>query len=198
MTRGLGSRRGWGAVLIALVLVAGLLMAQSIQIIWRSQGSTGARLEQSARPDSPSGRASLPPILEFTPFGSPAAEDIAAQDLTTSSLGLSNGTLVLQGVLLRDDPDLSRAMLSFDGAAAEGFAIGQTLPGGGTLTRIEALQVWVDLDGQEMTLVFPNQVDSQDHQDFMLPNASETAIPSDGSGEPATTPGLVVTMPAQP
>ena len=101
-------------------------------------------------------RVSLQPVLDFQPFGTTAPPAAPALPATEAAPLPPAGSLVLQGVLLRDDVAASRALLSWDGGPARIFAIGDLLPGGGTLSGIAANRIWIDLDGEMQILGFPD------------------------------------------
>ena len=101
-------------------------------------------------------RVSLQPILDFQPFGTPDPPAAPALPATEAAPLPPAGSMVLQGVLLRDDAAASRALLSSDGGPARIFAIGDLLPGGGTLSGIAANRIWIDLGDEMRTLGFPD------------------------------------------
>lgn len=148
--------RDWGAVVVAALLVVLLLGAEAAQTILHPPhfGQIPSDSQNSALPAA---RRSLQPILDFLPFGEVQGVEAVQPTPNSPPAEPSVATLVLRGVFVAGDPALSRAMLGVDGGAAQQFAVGQTLPGGGTLTRIEPDKVWIDKDGDEQTLSFPHQ-----------------------------------------
>ncbi len=207
--------RGWGGVLAAGLLMIGLLLSEAVPMVLDPPVAAGARAPRQPS-DGSAPRVSLQPILDFMPFGAAVPAEAAPLPDAPQAAMIDGGTLVLQGILLRDDPGLSRVMLSFDGGEAEGFAVGDRLPDGGMLVRIEADKVWIGRDGQEEMLSFPEELPDAVPQDGAAqepgepamqdqvdidPNAPLTA--EDPSNMPQTdmmntTAGPTVTMPDQP
>jgi Type II secretion system protein C len=207
--------RGWGGVLAAGLLMIGLLLSEAVPMLLHPPVPAGARVQRHPS-DGPAPRVSLQPILDFMPFGAAAPPEAAPLPDAPQAATIAEGTLVLQGILLRDDPALSRAMLSYDGGEAEGFAVGDPLPDGAVLSRIEADRVWIDHDGQEEMLSFPAELSDEVQQDATVQDPAEPAMQDqldidpnspltaqDPSNMPQTdmmntTAGPTVTMPAQP
>ena len=192
--------RGWTVVVLTAILVAGLLVVQGVPILMHPTVGTGAVSETQALGE-PAPRVSLQPILDFLPFGAAATVDAAPTVEGGPAVTTSDKTLVLQGILLQADPALSRVILSVDGAAATSFAVGEALPGVGKLSRIEAGTIWINRDGQEQILAFPEQPIAAGNQDLAVRKAAEpnmTGQTSRPSPVDTTPPGLVVTMPTQP
>lgn len=199
-----GITRGWNVVLIAALIVSGLLLTQAVPILLSPPFAASAGPQDQASGE-PVPRVSLQPILDFLPFGSAETVETTPTVDGSQSVIASDTPLVLQGILLRDDPALSRVIVSVDGAPAQGFAVGQTLPGVGTLSRIEADAIWIDRDGQDQMLAFPEQGVAAGNQYLDVQNAAEPdkQTPTNGKTPPPsnvakTPPGPVVTMPAQP
>jgi hypothetical protein len=202
MTQGPDITRGWTVVMLAAIVVVGLLLVQAVPILLNPPLAAGTR-SQNQPSGEPAPRVSLQPILDFLPFGAGEAVETAPTLEGAPSVITSDKTLVLQGILLQDDPALSRVILSVDGGAAQGFAVGQTLPGVGTLSRIEAGTIWINHDGQDHILAFPEQPITAGSQDLGVRKPAEPDMQMEGqtptrSNIDTTPPGLVVTMPAQP
>ena len=163
------------------------------------------------------GRVSLQPILDFQPFGATDPPVAAPEPAAATARVTAASSLVLQGVLLRDDQRASRVLVSTDGGPAQIYAVGDLLPGAGTLSGIEADRIWIDLGGQMQILGFPDPgtgqpLPTEAEAQTGTANAAESGVGSDVE-KPAVKskaqsllqpdlrhliPGLVTDAPDQP
>lgn len=94
--------------------------------------------------------ANIDAAIALAPFGTPAATGPRPGSVAQSSAGL-----VLQGVLLADDPKESQAIIKVAGGPAKAYLPGETVAGGAVVLRVEARAVILMVAGAEERLGFP-------------------------------------------
>lgn len=147
--------RGWAWLWWIGAAELGLLGLEAVPV-FQPVPAAVAQARVAATSAVPLLRVSLQPILDFQPFGTTAPPAAPALPAAAAEPLPPAGNLVLQGVLLRDEVAASRVLLSWDGGPARIFAIGDLLPGGGTLSGIAANRIWIDLGDEMRTLGFPD------------------------------------------
>ena len=95
---------------------------------------------------APAGRSlDLAALHRFAPFGGSAEP------------GAATVALHLRGVFLARPASVSTAMIAAGGAAARGYRVGATLPGGGILDSVAVDRVVVRSDGRNVILALPGR-----------------------------------------
>ncbi len=141
------------ATLVTLAALGSVAWAAA-PLVWHL---TGADTIVAPAPPAPAPVAAEPappsdigPILALAPFGSatPAPEPEAP-------VGVTALDLTLLGVILRDDPAASRALIA-DGADDGYFRPGDEIRAGVTLSEVFPAHVSLDVEGRTELLYFPD------------------------------------------
>lgn len=131
----------------AMVVIS--LAAAGAGLTWRLVGQSNAVAPIGSALQGYSAMAPTPdlgPIMNLPLFGRAVIAATVPEDLLK---------LVLRGILLADPPPASTALIEQEGGAAIALRIGESLPGGAVLERIDTDYVVLRVDSQFATLYFP-------------------------------------------
>ncbi len=134
---------------LAVIVSVGIALAG---LTWRIVGWAGgdapvAAAARTAPPPQPAGDADLAPVLALAPFGAPAAGDAVATTLP----------IELKGIILAVPAARSVALIAQAGTPgpALAYAVGATVPGGGSVDAIAIDHVMLAVAGRRERLAFP-------------------------------------------
>ena len=133
------------------VLVLGSLAAAAAPLTWHLRGQTTtlpAAAPVAVAAVTPPAPPDIGPILTFAPFGS--SEVAAPQTAAAAPLDLT-----LLGIVLRDDPSESMALIAADGTPAN-FRTGNKIGDNAILDRVNADHVVLLVGAERVILGFPN------------------------------------------
>jgi general secretion pathway protein C len=173
---------------LALPALASLAAAsvawQAAPLIWAAMGHDPRTLPPEAAPPGAETAAAVDvePILNGGLFGEPVAARLPETSGTASSIE----GLVLQGVLRGVPASYSRAMVIASAGTPRSYAIGDRLPGGGELLRVEIDHIIVRIGDSEQALGFP--VKSQPNG-VLASGSSGAALLASAAYAPPAAPG---------
>jgi general secretion pathway protein C len=134
-----------GLTAMVIVSVAGALAI----LTWRIAGEagSGSPVEAAIRSHVPPAPApDISPIINLPPFGRAATMAAPAGEVAR---------LTLRGTMLANPASASSALIEVEGGAAALFKIGEAIPGGGILERIDVDYVVIRFGNGLFALYFP-------------------------------------------
>ena len=143
------------SIVRTLVLLAALgsLAAAAVPVARHLSGQSPALSELPTLAVAPADEPAPPdlgPILDLAPFGT--VEVVPAPE---SPVGETTLDLVLQGVVLQEDPGASTAFIFHDGSTL-GYRPGDPVTDRARLVEVAADQAVLEVDGKLQTLSFPD------------------------------------------
>ena len=177
---------------LVILVAVGSLAAAAVPVVRHLGGQSAASVPAPApavaAADAPA-PPDLGPILDLAPFGT-----VAAAPAPEAAVGETTLDLVLQGVVLQDDPDASTAFISHDGGTM-GYQPGDAVTDRGRLVEVAADHAVLEVDGNLQTLSFPDPARDAGMEADVAEGA-DLGVPPEPDPGPEAFPDPADSMPA--
>jgi general secretion pathway protein C len=169
--------------LVVVLLAAGSIAIAAAPIVWQLRGHDTIippLAELRTQPVTATAAIDVEPVLSLSPFGTLPVAQVEALDASPRDLNLS-----LLGVIVRDDPARSMALISSPDGEAN-YRIGETIATQSdrdpTLVEVRTNYVTLDLNGENLTLAFNGAEAPEDPEEIPSGEDRLAAIMAVGQG----------------